>query len=724
MIANLAAASDFAVGEQAEEKQSDSGLACLSALAAHHRKPLDKEHILHELNLYGKHASSRDLLRAAKLSGFKAQLFSKRNPGHLLAAPRPSIIRLKSGQYLVLVSADDQVMRLFDPVASSLLQWDTQRLIADWSGEFILVTRRYDNISQRLGVGWFVSSLGKFKRELALVLMASVFVQVLALATPLLFQIVIDKVLVHNSLSTLITVTIAMVAVITFQSAIEFLRTYLLTHTASRVDVELGSGVFNHLLKLPINYFETRPAGQTVARVRELDQIRQFLTGQALTAGLDFIFAFILVAVLYAYSTTLAVIVTLSIPIYILIAFILQPLLKRRTEERFNKGALSQQLLVETVIGAQTVKTAAAEPQAQVEWENRLADFILSSFRGVTLAAFGQGLIQWVTRTVGVLVLFFGAQQVMTGAMTVGALIAFNMIMGQITAPVLRLSQLWQDFQQVKVSAARLADVLDHPQEPRNGSLGALPSARGRVVLSDVTFRYRADRAPVMEALNLDIQAGSSVGIIGPSGSGKSTLTKLVQRLYIPERGQVLIDGIDISQVDPTWLRRQIGVVLQENFLFNRTIHENIALSNPGLTRAHVMQAAQFAGAHDFIVQLPEGYDTQIEERGANLSGGQRQRIAIARALATNPRILILDEATSALDYESEEAIQSNMREIARGRTVIIIAHRLAAVAHCDRIISIEKGRISEDGAPKTLIANENGFFARMLRHQNRQVFQ
>jgi subfamily B ATP-binding cassette protein HlyB/CyaB len=571
---------------------------------------------------------------------------------------------------------------------------------------------------------WFVASLKKFKRELTLILVASLFVQILALATPLLFQIVIDKVLVHNSISTLIAVAVGMVAVSTFQALIEFLRTYLLSHTASRVDVELGAGVFNHMLKLPVAYFETRAAGQTVARVRELDQIRQFLTGQALTAGLDFVFAFILVAVLYVYSTVLAIIVTLSIPIYVVIALIIQPILKKRTEERFSKGAYSQQFLVETVLGMQTVKTAAAEPQAQSDWEDRLADFIHTSFRGNVVSAVGQNLIQWVVRTVQVLVLFIGAQQVMTGLLTVGGLIAFNMIMNQITAPVLRLSQLWQDFQQVRVSTDRLSDILNHAPEPKSGSLGALPPARGKVMFSDVTFRYRPDRAPVIENLDVTIEAGQSLGIIGPSGSGKSTFSKLVQRLYIPERGQVLIDGLDVSQVDPTWLRRQIGVVLQENFLFNRTIHENIALSNRALSRAQVMQAAKLAGAHEFIGQLPQGYDTPIEERGANLSGGQRQRIAIARALATNPRILILDEATSALDYESEGAIQANMHEIAKGRTVIVIAHRLAAVARCDRIITLDKGRIVEDGAPRTLLDKSDGFFARMLKHQNQQVFE
>jgi subfamily B ATP-binding cassette protein HlyB/CyaB len=718
-------------GMPAEAASVDSGLACLAALAAHHRMPFDLAHVRHELALGTEPAGVRDIVRAARMAKLKARSFTGRGRKDLLAAPRPAIVEIRTeasesaedSRFAVLLAADETTIRLFDPATGRVEPVEPQAFFARWTGTFILVARRFGTVGERIGLGWIVSAITKYKRELGLVLVASLAIQILGLATPLLFQIVIDKVLVHNSAATLTAVTVAMLAVVTFQGLIEFLRTFLLTHTASRIDVELGAGVFNHLLKLPVAYFETRPAGQTVARVRELDQIRQFLTGQALTAGLDFVFAGLLVAMLYAYSTMLAVIVTLTIPVYVVIALVLQPILKRRTEDRFNKGALSQQLLVETVLGAQTVKTAAAEPQVQGDWEERLAAFIHTSFKGVVLASIGQNLIQWITRATQALVLFIGAHQVMKGELTVGGLIAFNMIMNQVTAPVLRLSQLWQDFQQVRVSADRLGDILGHPQEPRNGSLGALPAARGRIVLSDVTFRYRPDAAPVLEALNLSVEAGQSIGIIGPSGSGKSTLSKLIQRLYIPERGQVLIDGLDISQVDPTWLRRQIGVVLQENFLFNRSIHDNIAFAQPAMNRGQVMRAAHLAGAHEFISQLPQGYDTVLEERGANLSGGQRQRIAIARALATNPRILIFDEATSALDYESEEAIQRNMREIAKGRTVIVIAHRLAAVTRCDRIITLEKGRIAEDGRPGDLKSTGAGFFARMLRHQNEQVF-
>ncbi len=702
--------------------QIDTGIEALVIVGAHFRRPVDREHLRHELNLQNRQIGVRDLVKAAHMVGLKAKLFSAKSFESLVSAPRPSIVQLDS-EFAILLAAEGDRLQLLSPHQRAARTLTVDEFSAEWTGTLILITRRPEGLADRFGLTWFTTALKKFKRELALVLLASLFVQILGLATPLLFQIVIDKVLVHNSVATLTAVVVGLMAVNIFQALIEFLRTYLLSHTASRVDVELGAGVFNHLLRMPVSYFETRPAGQTVARVRELDQIRQFLTGQALTAGLDFVFAFVLVGILYVYSPLLAFIVTLSIPVYVVIAIVLQPILMRKTEERFNKGALSQQLLVETVLGIQTVKASAAEPQVRADWEDKLADFVHTSFSGITVAAIGQNLIQWVVRTVQVVILFLGAYQVIGGAMTVGALIAFNMIMGQITGPVLRLSQLWQDFQQVKVSAARLGDILQHPQEPRTGSLGALPAARGEIVLSDVTFRYRPDRAPVMENMSVKVPAGTSIGIIGPSGSGKSTLSKLVQRLYIPERGQILIDGLDISQVDPAWLRRQVGVVLQENFLFNRTIHENIAFSNPSLSRAQVIQAARLAGAHDFIGQMPEGYDTQIEERGANLSGGQRQRIAIARALATNPRILIFDEATSALDYESEEAIQGNMREISKGRTVIVIAHRLAAVTKCDRIISLERGKITEDGKPGDLIQNKSGFFARMLHHQNQQVF-
>ncbi|MCA0425017.1 MAG: ATP-binding cassette domain-containing protein, partial [Proteobacteria bacterium] len=359
------------------------------------------------------------------------------------------------------------------------------------------------------------------------------------------------------------------------------------------------------------------------------------------------------------------------------------------------------------------------EPLMQVQWEEKLAAYVRASFSATMLGTLGQTLFQHVNKITTALILFFGATAVIDGTLTVGELIAFNMIAAQAVQPILRLSQLWQDFQQVQISIARLGDILNYPAEPSPPNPPTLRPINGHVEFRGIIFRYRPETPPVLRNLSLTVRPGEVIGIVGPSGSGKSTLTKLIQRFYTPEQGQVLIDGTDVTQMDAGWLRRQIGVVLQDNLLFNRTIHENIALSALTMPRSHVMAMARLAGADEFINTLSAGYDTVIEERGANLSGGQRQRIAIARALATNPRILILDEATSALDYESERIIQRNMKAIVNGRTVFIVAHRLAAVRHCDRIISLANGQIVESGRHDELLDRPNGLYARLWALQN-----
>jgi ATP-binding cassette, subfamily B, bacterial HlyB/CyaB len=393
-----------------------------------------------------------------------------------------------------------------------------------------------------------------------------------------------------------------------------------------------------------------------------------------------------------------------SIPLYLLIAGVVRPVLRETIKEKFNRGAESQQMLVEAIVGAQTIKAAAVEPAMQVQWEERLAAYVSSSFDAGLIGTGGQMAIQYVSKLTTALLLLFGAKAVIDGDLTVGELVAFNMISGQVAQPILRLSQIWQDFQQVQISIDRLGDILNMPTEPLNLAHGNLPPAKGAIEFRNVTFRYKAGAPEALKNVSLSIRPGEVVGVVGRSGSGKSTLAKLIQRFYLPEEGQVLVDGVDVAQVNPAWLRAQIGLVLQENLLFNRSLHENIALPNPSMTRAQVIAAARLAGADEFISRLSHGYDTIIEERGANLSGGQRQRIAIARALAINPPILILDEATSALDYESERLIQRNMLEIVKGRTVIIIAHRLQAVRRCNRIIGLHEGRIVEVGSHDELL--------------------
>jgi subfamily B ATP-binding cassette protein HlyB/CyaB len=680
----------------------------------------------HDLGLSGRAADAEDIFRAARRVGLRSRVIRAQPIRRLYTASLPAIIGLKDRSFAILTHRlDDGRLRIINPVARSQMLDSADAVAAIWSGDVVLVTRRLDGPGvnpEKFGFGWFLPSIWRYRKPLGHLLIASLFIQLFALVTPLFFQVVVDKVLVHKGGSTLLVIVVGLFLIGLFDVILQYLRSYALNHTTSRIDVELGSRLFDHLLRLPLSYFETRAAGQTVARMRELETVRAFLTGQGLSAAIDLVFAVVAIGVMYLYSSTLTFIVLLSIPCYMLIAFLIRPVLRDSINERFNRSALSQQFLVESVVGVQTLKAAAVEPILKNQWEEKLAAYVKTSFGAVMLATLGQNAIQYVSKATTALVLYFGAIAVIDGQLSVGALIAFNMIMGQATTPILRLSQLWQDFQQVQISVERLGDIFNAPPESRPLAYATLPPARGAIKISNVDFRYRLDEPEILKAISLDIPEGQVIGIVGPSGSGKSTLTKLIQRLYRPERGQILIDGIDIAQVDTAWLRRQIGVVLQENLLFNRTIHENIALADPAMPRALVIAAARLAGAEEFITRMPLGYDTMIEERGANLSGGQRQRIAIARALATRPRILIFDEATSALDYESERIIQTNMRSICKGRTVIIIAHRLVAVRQCDRIIAINDGRIVEDGTHSHLLNRPDGLYAMLWRMQSDTV--
>jgi subfamily B ATP-binding cassette protein HlyB/CyaB len=704
----------------------DGGLAALSLIAGYYRIAADPAQLRHQMALTGRLAEAEDLVRAANLLKLKSRIIRGVTVKRLGAIPYPALLEMKGGGFVVIAAASEKgKLRLVDPLARSAKEVPLEEAEALSSGSAILVTRRLAGAGldpNTFGFRWFWPSIIRYRRPLAHVLVASLFVQLFALATPIFFQLVVDKVLVHKGLSTLVVLVVGMVTLGLFETVLQFLRTYTLSHTTNRIDVELGRRLFHHLFRLPLAYFETRAAGQTVARMRELETIRSFLTGQGLTAVLDLVFTLVFIGVMLIYSVKLTLVVLISIPVYVLIAALLRPILREQINERFNRGARSQQFLVESIVGAPTLKAASVEPMMQAQWEERLASYVSKSFDAGVTGALGQNMIQYVSKVTTALILFVGAQSVIEGSMSVGELIAFNMIASQVVQPILRLSQLWQDFQQVQVSVARLGDILNAPPEPVPQNLLTLPPPRGAIELRNVTMRYRPDAPDVLSNVTLSIAPGEVIGVVGPSGSGKSTLTKLIQRLYGPQLGQVMLDGVDVAQLDPGWLRRQIGVVLQENILFNRTIHENIALGDPAMARVMVMQAARLAGADEFIAQLPQGYDTMIEERGANLSGGQRQRIAIARALATNPRILILDEATSALDYDSERIIQDNMRAIVRGRTVIIIAHRLAAVRPCTRIVGMKRGEIVEVGSHEELMRREDGLYAHLWDLQSDQA--
>ncbi len=528
-----------------------------------------------------------------------------------------------------------------------------------------------------------------------------------------------DKVLVHHGLSTLDVLAIGFLCVAVFETLLGGIRNYVFAHTTNRVDVELGASLFRHLLGLPLAYFQARAVGQTVARVRELDSLRNFITGTALTLVIDLGFTFVFLAFMLYYSVSLSVVVLATIPFYIALSVLVTPVLRTRLDDKFKHSATNQSFLVEAVTGAETVKSLALEPQMQRRWEEQLADYVTSSFRAQNLNNTASQIAGLINKLMTLGIIWWGAQLVMRGELSVGQLVAFNMLAGRISGPILKLVQLTQDFQQAKLSVDRLGDILNTPREPGfNPNRSSLPAVKGDVQFEHVRFRYRLDGPLVLDDISLHVKPGEIIGIVGRSGSGKSTLTKLIQRLYVPEAGRVLMDGVDLATVDTAWLRRCIGTVLQDNFLFRRSVRENIALTNPAIPMEAVVHAAQLAGAHEFIAGLPEAYDTIIEEHGANLSGGQRQRIAIARALISNPRLLIFDEATSALDYESERVIQNNMAAICKNRTVFIIAHRLSTVRGCDRIIVMDKGRIVEQG-PHDILMAKNGYYAKLHSYQN-----
>jgi subfamily B ATP-binding cassette protein HlyB/CyaB len=696
----------------------DPGLNALVMLLGFNGVGVDPKQIHHQ---FGRAPIGvPEMLRCAKDLGLKARSL-KTSWQRLARTPLPGIAILRDGSFLLLGKVGEDNIIVQSPEAARPVLVTRAELETVWDGDLILMTKRgtLTDLARRFDITWFLGAIYKYRRMLAEVLVVSFFLQVFALVSPLFFQVVIDKVLVHQSMSTLDVLVIGLVAIAVFEAVLGMLRTYLFAHTTNRIDVELGARLFRHLLALPIAYFQARRVGDSVARVRELENIRNFLTSSGLTLVIDLFFTFVFVAVMLFYSPLLTAIVLVSIPLYVGISAGATPLFRRRLDEKFQRGAENQAFLVESVTGIETVKAMAVEPQMQKRWEEQLAAYVAASFRVLNLGNYASESVQLVSKLVTAGILFIGAKLVISGDLTVGELVAFNLLAGRVSTPVLRLAQTWQDFHQARLSIERLGDILNTAPEPiYNPSRVSLPMIRGDVTFEEVSFRYRIDGPAILQDVNLHVPAGQVIGIVGRSGSGKSTLAKLVQRLYVPESGRVLVDGVDIAQVDPAWLRRQIGVVLQDNVLFNCSVRDNIALADPAVPMEQVINAATLAGAHDFILQLQEGYDTIVGERGGSLSGGQRQRIAIARALITDPRILIFDEATSALDYESERIIQQNMARIVDGRTVFIIAHRLSALRRADRIITIERGRLIEDGTHNELMVKAGGRYATLYRLQ------
>ena len=705
-------------GSAQSPAEPDTGLLCLVMLARFHQVAADVDQLAHEFRVDGTPFGHTEILLAARKLGLHARRVPVR-AARLATTPLPAIGQDTHGSYFILARFDAGKALIQDPRCNGPEELALSELERRWTGELILVASRASIAGDlaKFDFSWFIPAVVKYRKLLLEILLVSLVVQLFALVTPLFFQVVMDKVLVHRSFTTLDVIAVGLLVVVVFEVVLTALRSYVFAHTASRIDVELGARLFRHLLNLPLAYFHARRVGDSVARVSELENIRSFLTGNAITVVLDLCFSVVFLAVMLYYSVWLTLIVIVSLPCYVLLSIGFTPVLRARLNEKFNRGAENQAFLVETISGVETLKASAVEPQWTRNWDNQLAAYVKASFRTATVGTIANSGVTLIGKLVTVATIWLGARLVIDGQLTVGQLIAFNMLSGNVAGPVLRLAQLWTDFQQVGISMQRLGDILNtrsevHAQRP------ALPPAQGAIEFDRVEFRYRPGAQAALRGISLQVRAGETVGIVGRSGSGKSTLTKLVQRLYQPETGRVLVDGVDISTIDASSLRRQIGVVLQENVLFNRSIRDNIAINDPGSPLQQVMRVADLAGAHEFIAELPEGYDTMVGEHGATLSGGQRQRIAIARALLSNPRILIFDEATSALDYESERIIQRNMREICRGRTVLVIAHRLSAVKDANRIIVMERGDIVEEGAHADLIQRGQGRYAALYRMQ------
>ncbi|MBK2126332.1 peptidase domain-containing ABC transporter [Fangia hongkongensis] len=696
----------------------DSGIYAFVKLASLHQISLNAEQIQHDYADGMTPLTLPQLLRAMKSYHFKAKAVSL-TLDNIDQSVLPCLLK-DDARYFILIGINEKKEYLLLNTSTQKLEvLEKSKLTKEHLYTVIYAKpKKHTTKEKAFGFSWFIPTFWKYKHIFRDVLIASLFLQIFALVTPLFFQVVMDKVISNNALETLQILAIGFIVICIFDVVFTAIRNYLLIHTSARIDVELSTRLYKHLMHLPLSYFEKRQVGQSVARIKELDKMRSFLTSSALLLLIDSVFALVFLVIMWLYSSTLTLIVLASIPAYVILSLSTIPLLRRRLEEAFSHGAKNQSFLTESISGIRTIKSLTLEPSMQKDWERNLSTYITSNFNAQKLANISSQIAQFISKLTTVLILYLGVKYVLNGQLTIGQLIAFNMFASRLSAPILKLIQLWQDFQQALISVKKLGDIFNAKTEyiPHTNQ-NSLQQIGGEIHFCHLSFRYTPNSPLVLKDINLHIKANQQIGIVGLSGSGKSTLAQLIQRLYMPESGKILIDQLDIFSLNPSVLRQKIGVVLQESFLFNRSIRDNVAINCPGASLDKVIKMCKLSGAHEFISSLKYGYDTLIEEQGVNLSGGQKQRLAIARALMNDPKILIFDEATSALDYASERIIQKNMAEITQNRTCIFIAHRLTTVMHVDKLVYMEEGSVVESGTHDELLALK-GHYARLFSAQ------
>jgi ATP-binding cassette, subfamily B, bacterial len=691
----------------------NTAAACLTMVAQHLDNPVQLEWATRQL----RGQRPKNIMEAAEKLGFVLRRLQV-SWNDLRSLSFPALLQWKGESWVVVYGVKGNCLIIANPLNgnNSCENVPQAEVEASWDGQ--LWQSELINKQEKFNLGWFTPAVWKYRGLLSEVLLASFSLQLLGLGTPLITQVVIDKVMVQESLPTLDVMALALLFIAIFESVLGILRLFIFTHTARRLDLSLSAQLFRHLMRLPLAYFESRRVGDTVARVQELEQIRQFLTGTALTVVLDSIFAVVYLVLMFYYSVQLTFVGLAVLPLFAILTIVTTPILRNWLNETFNRSADSQSFLVETITGIHSVKAHAAEPAARDRWEGLFARFIRTGFKASTTSNISSNIGDFLTNFSSLLILWFGAKLVIEQKLTVGGLVAFQMLSGRVTGPLLRLVQLWQNLQQVLLSVDRIGDILNVAPEAEPGTGLVLPNLQGQVIFEQVFFRYRNNTEPVLRGISFTVEPGQFVGIVGRSGSGKSTLSKLLQRLYQIESGRILIDGFDIKSADIASLRQQIAVVLQEDFLFNGSILENITLGNSDITSEQVVEAARCAVAHDFISQLPKGYENNVGERGTALSGGQRQRIALARLFLSQAPILILDEATSALDSETEQQVLQNLKRVSANRTVFLIAHRFAPLKRADMILVMEQGVIAERGTHSELLQQKGLYWSLYQRQQ------